>query len=84
MATMHETIKGMKDTTITKEVAIGIKLIIEAGVCHLRDKIEAGEATEVRIIVGLGQVLWQVQIEIEFDALSVENMTILHKNVQLN
>ena len=82
MATMHEAIKGMEDTTITEEVAIEIKHIIEAGTGHLRDKIEIGEMTEVRAIVGLHQVLGQVQIETELDALSVESMIILHKNVQ--
>ena len=83
MATMHEAIKGMEDTTIMEEVAIGIKLIIEAGEGHLRDKIEIGEMTEVRVTVGLGQVLGQVQIETEFNASSAESMIILHKNVQL-
>ena len=39
--------------------------------------------TEVRVTVNLGQVLGQVQIETEFDALSVDSMIILHKNVQL-
>ena len=82
MATMHKAIKGMEDTTIMEEVAIGIKLIIESGVSHLRDKIKIGELIEVRVTVGLGQVLGQVQIETELDTLSVESMIILHKNVQ--
>ena len=61
MATMHEAIKGMEDTTIMEEVAIGFKLIIEAGVHHLGDKIEIGEMTEVQVTIGLGQVLGQVK-----------------------
>ena len=82
MATMHKAIKGIEDTTIMEEVAIRIKLIIEAGVGHLRDKIKIGETTEVRVIVGLGQILGQVQIETELDALSVKSTIILHENVQ--
>ena len=38
---------------------------------------------EVGVTVGLGQVLEQVQIKIEFNASSVENMIILHENAQL-
>ena len=81
MATMHKVIKGMEDITITEEVVMEIKLIIEEEVGHLKDKIEVGEMTEVGVTVGLGQVLGQVQIETEFDALSVESMIILHENV---
>ena len=82
MATMHEAINGMEDTIIMEEVATGINLLIEAGVGHLRDKVEIGEMTEVRVTVGLDQVLGQVQIETELDALSAESMIILHKNIQ--
>ena len=57
MATMHEVIKGMEDITITEEVATEIKLTIEEGVGHLKDKIEVGEMREVGVTVGLGQVL---------------------------
>ena len=81
MATLHEVIKGMEGTAIMEEVVIEIKLIIEEGVCHLRDRIEVGEMTEVRVTVGLGQVLGQVQIETELDVSSVESMIILHNNV---
>ena len=35
-------------------------------------------------MVGPGQVLEQVQIEIELDVLNVGNMTTLQENVQLN
>ena len=55
----HEVIKGMEDTTIMEEVVIEIKLIIEEGVGHLKDRIKVGEMTEVRVTVGLGQVLGQ-------------------------
>ena len=57
MVTMHEEIKGMDDITITEEVPIGINLIIEVGVGHLRDKVEIEEMTEVRATADLDQVL---------------------------
>ena len=79
MATMHEVIKGMEEITITKEVVIGISSIIGIGVDHLRDKVEIGEMTEVRVMAGLDQVLGQVQIEI---GLGAESMIILHENAQ--
>ena len=84
MAIMHELIRGLEDTTIMEEVVIGIKLIIEEGVGDLKGRIEVGEITEVRVIVGLGQVLGKYKIGIEFNALSIENMIILHKNTQLD
>ena len=82
VAIVHGAIKGMEDTTIMEEVVIESNLIIEAGVGQLRDKIEIGEMKEVRVIVDLGQVPGQVQIEIKLDALSVESMIILHQNTQ--
>ena len=57
MATMHKVIKGMEDITIMEEVVTEIKLIIEEGVDHLKDRIEVGEMTEVGVTVGIGQVL---------------------------
>ena len=57
MAIMHEVIKGMEDMEIMEEVVTEIKLIIEEGVGHLKDRIEVGEMTEVGVTVGLGQVL---------------------------
>ena len=81
MAIMHEVIKGMEDIAIMEEVVIEIKLIIEEEVGHLKDRIEVGEMTEVRVTAGLGQVLGQVQIETKFNALNAESMIILHKNV---
>ena len=60
-----------------------INLIVGDRVGHLKDRIEVGEIIEVRVTVCLGQVLEQVQIAIEFNALSVENMIILHENAQL-
>ena len=70
MAAIHEAIKGMEDTIITEKVAIGI------------NQVEIGEMTEVRVTVGLDQVLGQVQIETELDALSTESTIILHENGQ--
>ena len=72
----------MEDTIIMEEVAIGINPIIEVGVGHLRDKVEIGEMTEVRVTVGLAQVLGQVQIETGLYGLSAESTIILHKNAQ--
>ena len=46
MAIMQEVIKDMEDSTIIEEEAIEIKIIIEEGVGHLRDRIEAEEMTE--------------------------------------
>ena len=84
MAIVHEVIKGMEDMAIMEEVVTEIKLIIEERVGHLKDRIEVGEITEVRVTTGLGQVLGQVQIETEFGASNVESMIILCKNVQLD
>ena len=58
--------KVVKDTEgiimITiEEVAIEIKIIIEIGVGHLKDRAEIGEMTEAQVTAGLGQVLEQVQ-----------------------
>ena len=83
MVTMHKAILGMEDITIMEEVVMEIKLIIEEGVGHLKDRLEIGKMTEVGVTVGLGQVLGQVQIETGLDASSVECMIILHENVQL-
>ena len=61
MAITCEIIKDMEDTIIIiEEVAIGIRIIIEEGVGHLKDRIEIGEMTEAQVTVGLGQVLEQV------------------------
>ena len=83
MGIMHEVIKGMEDMAITEEVVTEIKLIIEEGVGHLKDRIEVGEMREVRVTAGLGQALGQVEIESEFNASNAESMIILHQNVQL-
>ena len=82
MAIMHEIIKGMEDPTITEQEGIEIKIIIEEGVGHLKDRTEVEDMTEAQVTIGLGQVLEQAQKGIEFDALNVENMIILHQNVQ--
>ena len=57
MATMHEAIRGIQEITIMEEAVMKINLIVEDGVGHLKDRIEAGEIIEVRVTVGLGQVL---------------------------
>ena len=57
MATMHEAIRGIQEITIKEEVVMEINLIVEDRVGHLKDRTEAGEIIEVRVTVGLGQVL---------------------------
>ena len=47
------------------------------GIDHLRGRVEIGEIIEVQVTVGPGQVLEQVQTEIELGALNVGNTTTL-------
>ena len=60
MATMCEAIRGIQEITIMEEAVMEINPIVEDGVGYLKDRIEAGEIIEVRVTVGLGQVLQQV------------------------
>ena len=46
MALMLEVIKDTEDSIIMEEEAIEIKIIIEEGAGHLRDRIEAEAMTE--------------------------------------
>ena len=64
--------------------AIEMIILIEIGVGHSKGRIGTGEIVEVQVTVGQGQVLEQAQIEIGFDVLSGENMTILPENVLLD
>ena len=57
MATICRAIKGIEGRTIMEEAVTEINLIVEDKVGHLKDRIEVGEMTEVRVTVGLGQVL---------------------------
>ena len=57
MATTHGAIRCIQEITITEETVTEINLIVEDRVGHLKDRIEAGEIIEVRVTVGLGQVL---------------------------
>ena len=82
MVIMHEVIWGMQETIVIEGMIIGINIMIEIGVGHLKDRIDVGEMTEVWVTVGQDQVLEQVQIEIELGVLNVGNMTILWGNVQ--
>ena len=47
MVTMHEVIRGMQGTMVIEGMIIGIDFIVEIGVGHLKDRIEAGEMMEV-------------------------------------
>ena len=49
--------RGIQEITIMEEAVTEINLIVEDGVGHLRDTIEAGEIIEVSVTEGLGQVL---------------------------
>ena len=57
MATTHKVIRGIEEIIIMAEVVMEINLITEDRVGHLKDRIEVGEMTKVRVTVGLGQVL---------------------------
>ena len=57
MATTHKAIRGIQEITIMEEAAMEINLIVEDRVGHLKDRIEAVEIIEVRVTLGLGQVL---------------------------
>ena len=78
IGTIQEVIKGMPDQIIiiiTEGETLGIRITIEIGVSYTRDKIEIDRAVEALVTVGQAQVLGQLQIEIESDALSVGNLT---------
>ena len=87
MPIIHEVVRDMEGIIIIitiEEVAIEIKIIIEIGVDHLKDRAEIGEMAGVQVKAGVGQVLEQVETEIGFDALNVESTITLHENVQLD
>ena len=44
---MHEIIRGMQGTIVIEGIIIGIDFMIEIGLGHLKDRIEALEMTEV-------------------------------------
>ena len=50
---IQEVIKGMEGIiiVITEEVAIGIKIMIEIRVGHMKDRIEMEETVEAQVIV---------------------------------
>ena len=54
----QEVIKGMGDQIIitTEGETLGIKIMIEIGVCHMKDGTEIGGMVEVLVIVDQGQV----------------------------
>ena len=74
----------MGETIIIEEVIIGIKVTIGIGVDHLKGRVEIEEIIEAWVTVGQGQVLEQIEIEIELDVLNVGNTTTLQENVQLD
>ena len=75
---------GDKIIAITEGETLGAKIMKEIGVGHMIGKTEeiAEGTIEVLVIVGLGQVQEQVQIEIGLDVLSAENMTISQETAQ--
>ena len=84
MVTIWEVIKCMGIIIIIEKVIIGIKVRIGIEIDHLKGTEEIGEIIEVWVTVGPGQVLEQVQIEIELDVSNAGNMTTLLENVQLD
>ena len=62
---------------VTEGETLGTRIMIEIGVCNMRDKIETEEMIEVLVTVDQDQVQEQLQIGIGLDVLSVGNMTIL-------
>ena len=79
MGIIQEVIKGKGDQiiTITEGETLGIKITIEIGVGHMRDKTEIEGMVEALVTVDQGQVEEWLQIEIGLDALGVPNMIIL-------
>ena len=57
--TIQEVIKGMEDQIImiTEGETLGIRIMIEIGVGHMKDKIEIEGTVEALVTVGQGQVL---------------------------
>ena len=82
MFTIWEVIKGMEKIIITEEAITGIEVTIGIEVDHMKGKVEIEETIETWVTVGPGQVLEQVQIEIELDVLNVGYMTTLLENIQ--
>ena len=72
---------GDKIITIKEGETLGMKTMKETGVGNMIGETEAiTEGTiAALVIVGLGQVQEQVQIEIRLDVSSTENMTILQE-----
>ena len=68
----------MRDRIIitTEGETLEIKIMIEIGVGHMKDRIEMEGMVETLVTVDQGQVQRQLQIEIGSGALNVENMTI--------
>ena len=79
MNIIQEVIKGMGDQIIMiiEGETLEIKIMIETGVGHMKDKGEIEGMVEMLVTVDQGQVQGQLQIEIGSDALSVVNMIIL-------
>ena len=67
-----------------RRVITGTEVTIGIWVDHLKVRVELGEIIEVQVTVGPGQVLEQVQTEIELDVSNVGNTTTWQENVQLD
>ena len=82
MGIIQEVIRVMEEIIIIiEEVIIEIKIMIEIGVGHMKDRIETEETIEVQAIANQDQVQEQVLNEIGLDVLNVGNMIILPGNV---
>ena len=66
----QEVVKDMGDKIITTEGGtLEIKIMIETGVGHMRDRVEIKGMVEALVIVDQGQVQGQLQIDIRLDAI---------------
>ena len=75
---IQEVIRGMGDRIIitTEGETLEIKIMIEIGAGHTKDRIEIEEMVETLVTVDQGHIQGQLQIEIGLDALNVGNTTI--------
>ena len=82
---IQEVVRGVGDQIIIIEgETLAVKIMIEIGVGHMKDRTETEGTIEALVTADQGQVQGQLQIEIGLDALSVGNMIILQETVQLD
>ena len=82
---IQEVVRDMGDQIITiiEGKTLEVKIMIETGVSHTKDRTKIEGTAEILVTVGQGQVHGLLQIQIGLDALSVGNMIILLGIVQI-